>query len=64
MNINPRIVLGVFMVIHMFTISDEDTLQMIREYLYIQDFLRYDSFTSKAPLRFVTVRRNSEKNGI
>jgi hypothetical protein len=51
------------MVKHMLNISDEDTMQMIRENLYIQYFLGFDSFLIKIPLRFVTVRRDSEKKG-
>jgi hypothetical protein len=33
----------------MLNISVEDTIQMIRENLYIQYFLGFDSFTSKGP---------------
>ena len=59
-NINPRIVLGALMVKHMLNISDEDTIQMIKENLYIQYFLGFDSFTSKAPFDsslFVEIRK-------
>jgi hypothetical protein len=59
-NINPRIVLGALMVKHIMNISDEDTMQMIRENLYIQYFLGFDSFTSKAPFDsslFVEIRK-------
>jgi len=59
-NINPRIVLGALMVKHMLNISDEDTMQLIRENLYIQYFLGFDSFTSKAPFDsslFVEIRK-------
>ncbi len=37
------------MVKHMQKISDEETIQMIRENVYIQYFLGFDTFTSKAP---------------
>jgi IS5 family transposase len=30
-NINPRVVLGVMMVMHILNLSDEETIQMIRE---------------------------------
>jgi len=59
-NINPRIVLGALMVKHMLNISDEDTIQTIKENLYIQYFLGFDSFTSKAPFDsslFVEIRK-------
>jgi hypothetical protein len=58
-NINPRIVLGSLMVKHMMNISDEETIQMISENLYIQYFLGFDSFTSEAPFDsslFVEIR--------
>ncbi len=48
-NINPRVVLGALMVKHMMNISDENTIQIIRENLYIQYFQGFDSFTSTAP---------------
>ena len=59
-NINPRIVLGSLMVKHMLNISDEETIQMIKENLYIQYFLGFDSFTSVAPFDsslFVEIRK-------
>ncbi len=48
-NINPRVILGALMVKHMQNISDEETIQMIRENIYVQYFLGFDSFTSKGP---------------
>ena len=59
-NINPRVVLGAMMVKHTLNISDEDTIQMIRENIYIQYFLGFDSFSSKAPFYsslFVEIRK-------
>ena len=59
-NINPRIVLGSLMVKHMLDMSDEDTIQMIKENLYIQYFLGFESFTSEAPFDsslFVEIRK-------
>jgi IS5 family transposase len=59
-NINPRVILGALMVKHMQNISDEETIQMIRENVYIQYFLGFDSFTSKAPFDsslFVEIRK-------
>jgi len=59
-NINPRIVQGSLMVKHMMNISDEETIQMISENLYIQYFLGFDSFTSNAPFDsslFVEIRK-------
>lgn len=58
-NINPRIVLGVFMMKQMLNISDEETMQMVTEDLYIQYFLGYESFTAKTPFYsslFVEIR--------
>ncbi len=48
------------MVKHMQNISDEETIQMIRENVYIQYFLGFDSFTSKVPFdssMFVEIRK-------
>ncbi len=59
-NINPRVILVALMVKHMQNISDEETIQMIRENVYIQHFLDFDSFTSKAPFDsslFVEIRK-------
>jgi IS5 family transposase len=59
-NINPRVILGALMVKHMQNISDEETIQLIRENVYIQYFLGFDSFTSKAPFDsslFVEIRK-------
>jgi len=59
-NINPRVVLGAMMVKHMLNLSDEETVQMIRENLYIQYFLGFDSFTAQAPFDsslFVEIRK-------
>ena len=59
-NINPRVILGALMVKHMQNISDEETIQMIRENVYIQYFLGFDSLTSKAPFDsslFVEIRK-------
>jgi hypothetical protein len=36
----------------MLNISDEETIQIVTENLYIQYFLGYESFTSKAPFDF------------
>jgi hypothetical protein len=33
----------------MLNMSDEETIQMIKENLYFQYFLGFDSFTSEAP---------------
>jgi IS5 family transposase len=48
-NINPRVLLGAMMVKHILNLSDEDTIQMTREDLYIQYFLGFDRFTSHTP---------------
>ena len=48
------------MVKHMLNMSDEETIQMIKENLYIQYFLGFDSFTSEAPFDsslFVEIRK-------
>ena len=59
-NINPRVILGALMVKHIQNISDEETIQMIRENVYIQYFLGFDSFISKSPFDsslFVEIRK-------
>ncbi len=48
------------MVKHIQNISAEETIQMIRETVFIQYFLGFDSFTSKAPFDsslFVEIRK-------
>jgi IS5 family transposase len=53
-------VFGAMMVKHMLNLSDEEKIQNIYENLYIQYFLGYDSFTSKAPFDsslFVEIRK-------
>jgi hypothetical protein len=43
-NINPPVVLGAKMVKNILYLSDIETIQMIRENLYIQYFIGFDSF--------------------
>jgi transposase, IS5 family len=59
-NVNPRVVLGSLMVKHMMNLSDEETIQMIQENLYIQYFLGFEGFTNEAPFDaslFVEIRK-------
>jgi hypothetical protein len=59
-NINPRVVLDAMVVKHMMNLSDEETIQMISENIYIQYFLGFDSFTAQAPFDsslFVEIRK-------
>ena len=44
-NKNPRVVLGSILLKHTLNLVDEETFQKIRENLYIQYFLHFDSFT-------------------
>ena len=52
LKIKLRVILGDLMVRHMQNISDEDKVQIIRENVYIQYFLGFYSFSSKAPFDF------------
>jgi len=48
--INPRIVIGAFIIKHIGNYTDEDTIQIISENPYMQFFLGLEDFTTK-PLR-------------
>jgi IS5 family transposase len=64
LNINPRVVIGAMMVKHMLNLSDEETIQIIRENLYIQHFLAFDSFTAQAPFDSSLFVENRKRLGM
>jgi IS5 family transposase len=57
--INGRIVIGAVVIKHMLNLSDRETVQQIRENVFMQYFLGYSSFTNEAPFDaslFVDIR--------
>lgn len=57
--INGRIVLGAVIIKHMLKLSDRETIQQIRENIFMQYFLGYSSFTNEVPFSptlFVEIR--------
>lgn len=58
--IPARVAIGALIIKHIDNLTDEDTIEMIKENPYYQYFLGYHSFTDKqvfAPSLFVTIRR-------
>ncbi|MCK4784043.1 MAG: IS5 family transposase, partial [Desulfobacteraceae bacterium] len=58
--INPRVVIGAMIIKHMLTLSDEETIEQIREKPYLQYFLGLPEFQVKRvfdPSLFVTIRK-------
>ena len=47
--IDPRIVIGSLIIKHKLNLSDDETVRQIEENLYMQYFLGFDDFISKAP---------------
>ncbi len=47
--LNPRIVLGSLIIKHLCNLDDRETVDQIRENIYMQYFLGYSSFTTDAP---------------
>jgi hypothetical protein len=57
--INPRVAVGALLVKHFLKTSDEETLKMIQENVFIQYFLGFNSYNSKlafTPSLFVEIR--------
>jgi len=57
--INGRVVIGALIIKHYLNITDRETIQQIRENMFMQYFLGYSSFTNEAPFSptmFVTIR--------
>lgn len=57
--INGRIVIGAVVIKHMICLSDRETIEQIRENVYLQYFLGYPSFTNEtvfSPSLFVEIR--------
>ena len=62
--ITPRIVIGAVIIKHMKSLSDEETIEEIRENSYMQYFLGYAEYTYEqvfTPSLFVTIRRRLGK---
>ena len=58
--INPRVALGSLMIKHICDLSDRETIQQIRENVYMQYFIGYSSFCDTAPFDsslFVELRK-------
>ena len=58
-SINPRVVLGSLIIKHICDLSDRETIQQIRENVYMQFFIGYSSFSHAAPFDpslFVEIR--------
>ena len=47
--INPRVALGALIIKHICDLSDRETIQQIRENVYMQYFLGYSSFSNSSP---------------
>lgn len=57
--ISGRVVLGAIIIKHMNNLSDRETIEQIRENMYMQYFLGYSSYTGEAPFSpslFVEIR--------
>jgi len=64
-SINPRVVIGAFIIKHKLKLSDEETLQTISENPYMQFFLGLDDFTPSllfSPSLFVELRKKLGKD--
>lgn len=48
-SINPRVVLGALIIKHICDLSDRETLQQIRENVYMQYFIGYSGFSTFSP---------------
>lgn len=65
--IPSRVAVGALIIKHIDKLTDEDTIEMIKENPYYQYFLGYHSFTDKqvfAPSLFVTIRRRFDQKDI
>jgi len=59
-SVPPRVVIGALIIKHMLGLSDEETIETIRENPYCQYFLGYEEFTHEVPFDaslFVYIRR-------
>lgn len=57
--INGRVVLGAVMIKHILNLTDRETIQQIRENMFMQYFIGYSSFTNEEPFSaslFVDIR--------
>ena len=63
--INPRMVLGALIIKHYLGYTDRETVEMIRENVYMQYFVGLSSFSHEAifdPTLFVTIRKRLEES--
>ena len=61
--INPRVALGALIIKHICDLSDRETIEQIRENVYMQYFIGYSGFSSMAafdPSLFVELRTRLE----
>ncbi len=59
-SINPRVILGSLIIKHICNLSDRETVEQIRENIYMQSFIGYSSFSDEAPFDaslFVEIRK-------
>ena len=64
MGINPRVIIGALIVKHKLTLTDEETIEIIRENPYIQFFLGFIQFNQNpifSPTLFVDIRKRLGK---
>jgi hypothetical protein len=62
--VNPRVILGALIIKHKLTLTDEDTIEIIRENPYMQFFLGFNNFQPDkvfAPSLFVEIRKTLGK---
>ncbi len=62
--VNPRVIIGALIVKHKLTLTDEETIEIIRENPYIQFFLGFTEFVSEpifSPSLFVDIRKRLGK---
>jgi len=58
--INPRILIGAVIIKHLNDYDDRETIEQIKENIYLQYFLGFDGFTTQAPFDaslFVDIRK-------
>ena len=59
-HVNGRVVIGALVIKHMYNLSDDETILLIQENMYMQYFIGYSSYCSEAPFDaslFVSIRK-------
>ena len=65
--INPRVALGCLIIKHICDLSDRETIEQVRENVYMQYFIGYSGFSDKAPFDaslFVELRKRLDMEQI